>query len=74
MHPPCPHCDQPDMSLLRLVLIGEILRADATVLVLLADLVQQSGLLHLSEKPTAPRVRRWKGTVHTLRRSGAGGP
>jgi len=43
MHPPCPHCDQPDMSLLRLVLIGEILRADATVLVLLADLVQQSG-------------------------------
>src|SRR6516162_9261610 len=24
MHPPCPHCDQPDTSLLRLVLIGEI--------------------------------------------------
>src|SRR5215831_18198399 len=23
--PPCPHCDQPDVSLLRLVLIGEIL-------------------------------------------------
>jgi hypothetical protein len=55
------------------VLIGEILRADETVLVLLADLVQQSGLLHLSKKPTAPRVRRRKGTLHTLRRSGAGG-
>jgi hypothetical protein len=73
MHPPCPHCDQPDMSLLRLVLIGEILRADETVLVLLADLLQQSGMLHLSEKPTAPRVRRRKGTVHTFRRSGADG-
>ena len=28
MHQPCPHCDQPALSLLRLVLIGEILRAD----------------------------------------------
>ena len=73
MHPPCPHCDQPDMSLLRLVLIGEILRADETVLVLLADLLQQSGMLHLSEKPTAPRVRPQQGTLHTLRRSGADG-
>ena len=72
MHPPCPHCDQPDASVLRLVLIGEILRADATVLVLLADLLQQSGLVHLSEKPEAPPVRRQKGTVHTLRRSDAG--
>ena len=73
MQLPCPHCDQPDMSLLRLVLIGEILRADETVLVLLADLVQQSGLLHLSEKPTAPRVRPQKGTLHPLWRSGADG-
>jgi len=74
MHPPCPHCDQPDMSLLRLVLIGEILRADATLLVLLMDLVQQTGLLDLSEEPTAPRVRPQKGTLHTLRRSGADQP
>src|SRR6266699_6730191 len=29
MEPPCPHCDQPDLSLLRLVLIGELLVADA---------------------------------------------
>jgi hypothetical protein len=33
--------------------------------------LQQSGLLHLSEKPTAPRVRRRKCTLHPLRRSGA---
>ena len=71
MQPPCPHCDQSDISLLRLVLIGEILRADETVLVLLTDLLQQSGLLHLSEKPTAPRVQPQKGTLRTLRRSGA---
>jgi hypothetical protein len=66
---PCPHCDQPDMSLLRLVLIGEILRADEPLLVLFADVLQQSGLVHLSEQPTAPRVRRQKGTLHRLRRS-----
>jgi hypothetical protein len=74
MHPPCPHCDQPDASVLRLVLIGEILRADETVLALLADLLQQSGLLGLSEEPAAPPSRPQKGTVHTLGRSDAGGP
>jgi hypothetical protein len=74
MHPPCPHCDQPDASLLHLVLIGEILRADETLLALLADLVQQSGLVHLSEKLAAPSVRPQKGTLHTLRRSGADRP
>jgi hypothetical protein len=74
MHPPCPHCDQPDTSLLRLVLIGEILRADATQLALVAELVQQTGLLHLSEESPAPPVRRQRGTVHTLRRSGADQP
>ena len=51
--------------------MGEILRADATLLVLLADLVQPSGLLHLSEKPTAPRVQPQQGPLRTLRRSGA---
>ena len=69
MQQPCPHCDQPDMSLLRLVLIGEILCADETLLVLLADLLQQAGLLHLSEEPTVLPVRRQKGTVHALQRS-----
>ena len=70
MYPPCPHCDQPDTSLLRLVLIGEILRADETVLAFLADMLQETGLLQLSEEPTAPPVRRQKGTVHPFRRIG----
>jgi len=70
MYPPCPHCDQPDMSLLRLVLIGEILRADETVLAFLADVLQETGLLECSEEPTAPPVRRQKGTVHLFRRRG----
>ncbi len=74
MPPPCPYCDQPDASLLRLVLIGEILRADATLLALLADLLQQSGLVQLSEKPEAPPVRPQKGTLHTLRCSDADRP
>ena len=69
MQPPCPHCDPPDASLLRLVLMSEVLRTDATMLVLLADVLQQSGLVHFSDEPMAPPVRRQKGTLHTLRRS-----
>ena len=70
MHQPCPHCDQPDISLLRLVLIGEILRADETRLALLADIMQACGLLALSaeaEEPAAARRRQQKGTLHVLR-------
>ena len=67
MQPPCSHCDQPDASLLRLVLMVEVLRIDETLLVLLAEVLQQSGLLQLSEKPTAPPTRRQKGTLHTPR-------
>jgi len=54
---PCPHCDQPDISLLRIVLIGEILRAEESMLGLLADVLQQSGLLPLSDEAKAPQVR-----------------
>jgi hypothetical protein len=68
MPQPCPHCDQPDISLLRLVLMGEILRADATQLVLLANVMQRSGLLQLSDEPKAPQMRSQKSTLHTLRR------
>jgi hypothetical protein len=68
MQQPCPHCDQPDISLLRLVLMGEILRADATQLVLLANVMQRSGLLQLSDEPKAPQVRSQQGTLHALRR------
>ena len=72
MPPSCPHCDQPDVSLLRLVLIGEILRADATLLVTLADLLHTSGLLPLAAtEPTATRRRLQQGTRHGLRLVGA---
>src|SRR5215510_4429874 len=55
MPPSCPHCDQPDVSLLRLVLIGEIVRADETLLATLADLLHTSGLLPLAAaEPAAP--------------------
>ena len=75
MHPPCPHCDQPDISLLRLVLMGAILRADETLLALLADVLQETGLVQLSETPTptAAPVRRPQGTLQRLRRSPADG-
>lgn len=71
MQPPCHHCDQPDVSLLRLVLIEEILWADETQLALLTDLVQQYGLLHLSHKVKTPHVRRGQGTVYMFRRPDA---
>ena len=51
---PCPHYDQPELSLLRLVFIGEILLADETWLLRLVDVLQQSGLWRLAEQPTAP--------------------
>jgi len=54
MQQSCSHCDDPAMSLLRLVLIGEILRADETRLVLLADIWQQSGLLLPSDDSQTP--------------------
>lgn len=70
----CPHCDPPDISLLRLVLMGEILRADEPLLVLLADIIQTYGLLPLSAtaaEPAASCVRRQQGTLHALRLGGA---
>jgi hypothetical protein len=68
-HPPCPHCDQPDTSLLRLVLIGEILRADEPLLAFLVEVMQQAGQLHFAEELPMPPVRRRKGTLHRLRPS-----
>lgn len=74
MRQSCPHCDQLDMALLRLVLIGEILLADESRLVLLADIMCQCGLQQLSdeaEEPEVTPVQPRQGTLHTLRRSGA---
>ena len=69
MQQSCPHCDDPDISLLRLVLIGEILRADETRLLLLADVWQQAGLLAPLEEPQAPALST-SGRLHLLRPTG----
>jgi hypothetical protein len=54
MQPSCPHCDQPDISLLRLVLIGELLCIDEPLLLCLADVMQQCGLLQLADTVEEP--------------------
>jgi hypothetical protein len=74
MPPSCPHGDQPDVSLLRLVFIGEILRADETLLVTLADLLQTSGLLPLAAGSAATRRRLPQGPRHVLWLVGAHDP
>jgi hypothetical protein len=72
MPPSCPHCDQPDVSLLRLVFMGEIVRADETLLATLADLLHTSGLLPLAAaKPAATRNRLPQGPQPGLRLVGA---
>jgi hypothetical protein len=65
---------QPETSVLRLLLIGATLRADATLLGLLADVMQACGLLQSSgeaEEPEAPRSRPRKGTPPAPRLPGA---
>jgi hypothetical protein len=53
----CPHCDHPDISLLRIVLIGEILRAEDATLYTMAEIFQSLGLLELSEADDVPEVK-----------------
>jgi hypothetical protein len=65
---------QPETSVLRLLLIGAILPADATLLGLLADVMQACGLLQSSgeaEEPETTRSRPRKGTLHALGLPGA---
>lgn len=73
MDPLCPYCDQPEVSLLRLVLMSAILRADETLLTLMADVLQQSGLVHLATRPTVLPTRRQQRTRQRLRRPHADG-
>lgn len=58
----CSRCDHPDSSLLRIVLIGEIIRADEATLYAMADLFQSLGLLDLSDDdvPDVPPVTQKK--------------
>jgi hypothetical protein len=51
----CPNCDHPDSSLLRVVLIGEIIRADEATLYAMADLFQTLGLLETSDEKDGSR-------------------
>jgi hypothetical protein len=66
MEVPCPHCDQPDLTLLRLVLIGELLWADETLLLGLAAVMQEDGLLQLSPVPDAPEAALGRAREATL--------
>jgi hypothetical protein len=49
----CRHCDHPSSSLLRIVLIGEIIRADDATLYALAEVFQTLGLLDAPEEEEA---------------------
>ena len=49
MAPSCPHCDQPESSVLRVVLTSAIVRADEARLATIAALMQRLGLLDLAE-------------------------
>ena len=71
--PPCPHCDQPDATLLRLVLIGELLVANEAQLLRLAAVMQQCGLLHLSPEPDPTLVQTRQATLHYLQQSHTNG-
>jgi hypothetical protein len=54
MQPPCPHCDPPGLTSLRLVLIGALFCADEPLLLHLAAVMQQGDLLQCSPAPEAP--------------------
>jgi hypothetical protein len=53
MDQPC-DCDQPDISLLRVVLIGEIVSADEETLYTLAEFCESIGLLQLVDEDDRP--------------------
>jgi hypothetical protein len=67
---PCEHCDAPDTSLLRVVLIGEIIRADEATLYALAGVCEALGLIQLTDEDDdfMPPVETRKRTNGKLRR------
>jgi hypothetical protein len=50
MDRPCEHCDHPDVSLLRIVLIAEIIRAEDSTLYTLAGVCEALGMMQLSNE------------------------
>jgi hypothetical protein len=68
MHPSSSSCDQPETSVLRLRLMDAILRADTTLLVRLAGVLQETGLVQpLGDAPGAPGRRQRGAPVLTLK-------
>jgi hypothetical protein len=70
MDKPC-DCDHPDVSLLRVVLIGEIVSADEETLYTLAEFCEAIGLLQLvdeDDRPPLPPPLPQKPSRTTLRR------
>jgi hypothetical protein len=53
MEQTCMNCDRPNSALLRVVLIGEIVRADEATLYALAEIFQTLGLLDASDEAEA---------------------
>lgn len=49
-------CDHPDTSLLRVVLIGEIVRADEAVLYTLAEICETLGILQFVDEEEEPSL------------------
>jgi hypothetical protein len=74
MQPPCPHCDPPGLTSLRLVLIGALFCADEPLLLRLAAVMQQGDLLlQRSPTPEAPAStlgQARKATRHALQQPG----
>lgn len=54
MEPLCPRCAQPEPTILRLVLLGELLCAEETPLRRLAAVMHACGLLQDAPTPGAP--------------------
>ncbi len=66
---PCDHCDHPDSSLLRVVLIGEIIRAEDSVLYSLASICERLGLMQVTDEDDGLGVPGFgKGARRNLRR------
>ncbi len=52
----CSRCDKPDSTLLRIVLIGEMIQADDTSLYAMAEGLQRLGLINLFAEEDVPEV------------------
>jgi hypothetical protein len=50
----CGNCEHPDSSLLRVVLIAEIIRAEEDDLLAIADMFDEMGLLQLDDDDDPP--------------------